>query len=256
MDTTKSQAIASLTSLTHMPSHIIVGPANHALQQVKSALKKIYCPFNICKKCIHCLQIDQQQHPALIWICPEKQYTLDYLEIIFKTISFRLEHNNHFFFILQKAETLSAACANSLLKSMEEPPAGYHFILLTERIEAILPTIRSRCLISTLPYNGQETSFFDLFQAIIHPTKVLPSQFLKIIESSKINEHESLMLLDKILAHWAADYKKAIHQNDHSRIIFTEQCISIISDALKNPPMPGSSILLWKNVYLAMYGIS
>ena len=35
--------------------------------------------------------------------------------------------------------------ANKLLKSLEEPPAHVHFILVTDRLERVLPTIVSRC---------------------------------------------------------------------------------------------------------------
>lgn len=35
--------------------------------------------------------------------------------------------------------------ANALLKTLEEPKAGVHFILLSERPDRLLPTIRSRC---------------------------------------------------------------------------------------------------------------
>ncbi len=35
--------------------------------------------------------------------------------------------------------------ANALLKTLEEPRAGVHFVLLSERPDRLLPTIRSRC---------------------------------------------------------------------------------------------------------------
>src|SRR5205823_1504040 len=35
--------------------------------------------------------------------------------------------------------------ANTLLKTLEEPPAGTHFVLVTSRAPSLLPTIRSRC---------------------------------------------------------------------------------------------------------------
>jgi DNA polymerase-3 subunit delta' len=38
-----------------------------------------------------------------------------------------------------------AEAANALLKSLEEPRPGIHFILLAERPDRLLPTIRSRC---------------------------------------------------------------------------------------------------------------
>ncbi|MDD5128025.1 MAG: AAA family ATPase [Dehalococcoidales bacterium] len=48
-------------------------------------------------------------------------------------------------FILDQAELLSREAANALLKTIEEPPAGVVFILLTANEEALLPTVVSRC---------------------------------------------------------------------------------------------------------------
>jgi DNA polymerase-3 subunit delta' len=47
--------------------------------------------------------------------------------------------------IINDAQTMSIEAANSLLKTLEEPPPGSIIILLTPEVEAILPTIRSRC---------------------------------------------------------------------------------------------------------------
>ncbi|MBD3167725.1 hypothetical protein GF324_14080 [bacterium] len=45
------------------------------------------------------------------------------------------------------AEKMNAATANSILKILEEPPAGVHFILTAERVSSVLPTITSRCAV-------------------------------------------------------------------------------------------------------------
>ena len=47
--------------------------------------------------------------------------------------------------ILDRAETLNDAAANALLKSIEEPGAGFTWILVTTQRARILPTIASRC---------------------------------------------------------------------------------------------------------------
>ena len=78
---------------------------------------------------MQCRKVREQQHESILWLCPEKQYAIDDLKVIFSTISFALEEDHHFFFVLQKADLLTSTCANALLKSLEEPPAGYHFIL-------------------------------------------------------------------------------------------------------------------------------
>lgn len=47
--------------------------------------------------------------------------------------------------ILDPADDLEKNAANALLKSLEEPPVGTFFLLVTHRPGRLLPTIRSRC---------------------------------------------------------------------------------------------------------------
>ncbi len=52
-------------------------------------------------------------------------------------------------FIITSAAFMKEA-ANSLLKTLEEPPASAHIMLLAENVSELLPTIRSRCAIARL----------------------------------------------------------------------------------------------------------
>ena len=47
--------------------------------------------------------------------------------------------------LVYPADALNAASANALLKTLEEPPAGVVFLLVSARIDRLLPTIISRC---------------------------------------------------------------------------------------------------------------
>lgn len=47
--------------------------------------------------------------------------------------------------IVDAADDLERAGANALLKSLEEPPVGTHFMLVSHASDRLLPTIRSRC---------------------------------------------------------------------------------------------------------------
>ena len=53
-------------------------------------------------------------------------------------------------------EMLRSDSANTLLKSLEEPPANTIFILLADRVDRVLPTIRSRCRLLTAPRPERE----------------------------------------------------------------------------------------------------
>lgn len=47
--------------------------------------------------------------------------------------------------LVYPAETMNGITANTLLKTLEEPPGEVKFVLATESAEQLLPTIRSRC---------------------------------------------------------------------------------------------------------------
>ena len=48
-------------------------------------------------------------------------------------------------FVLERVDTMDDPAANTLLKTLEEPPAYVVLILLTDRPTQVLPTITSRC---------------------------------------------------------------------------------------------------------------
>lgn len=53
--------------------------------------------------------------------------------------------------IFDPADDLERAASNALLKSLEEPPVGTFFLLVTHRPARLLPTIRSRCRVLRFP---------------------------------------------------------------------------------------------------------
>lgn len=53
--------------------------------------------------------------------------------------------------VLEDAHALNRNAANALLKTLEEPPAGVHLVLVSSRPGQLLPTIRSRCQRIVLP---------------------------------------------------------------------------------------------------------
>jgi DNA polymerase-3 subunit delta' len=59
--------------------------------------------------------------------------------------------------IIDKVETMNKEFANRMLKTLEEPPQGVCFILITNQPDLLLPTIISRCAMITFePVNDEE----------------------------------------------------------------------------------------------------
>jgi DNA polymerase-3 subunit delta' len=161
-----------------------------------------------------------------------------------------MESNTSFFFIIQKAHVLTAACSNQLLKSIEEPPAGYHFILLADKIDDILPTVRSRCIIKTWHTQSNSTQHQTIIDCFTKKTKVSPSAFASILDASKITEQETKEVIEALLAHWGQQYKKAFIKENMKTADSALQIIEHLKQALIMPPMPGSSKIFWKNLFL------
>src|SRR5690348_5008509 len=109
------------------PAYLWIGSYDALIASSKQWLQNFLCKHGACGTCSTCQQISAEQHHAITWVHPKSAYTLEDLEIIVSTIAFALEENQHHFFILCKADLLTPTCANSLLKSLEEPPTGYHF---------------------------------------------------------------------------------------------------------------------------------
>jgi len=58
--------------------------------------------------------------------------------------------------LIYPLEMLRSDSANTLLKSLEEPPENTIFILLADRLDRVLPTIRSRCRLLAAPRPERE----------------------------------------------------------------------------------------------------
>ncbi len=238
------------------PAQLWLGTHDTLTDRVIAYLQKQFCTQaddqSGCAVCTSCRQVREQQHHAAVWICPEKNYTLDMLNTIQERIAFALPDDQHCFFILQKADFLTTQCANSLLKSIEEPPEGYHFILCAERESYLLPTITSRCVVSSFQDEGSTTAHQTLYAYFTAPKPQQPLPFLKEIQSSTITEHQSLDLADQLLAYWLAQYT----QTPVTEQPLIKKRVDLFKQALLKPPMPGSSKLFWKNLFLQYHGLN
>lgn len=223
---------------------------NHDLlnSEVISFLQHHFCPQDGCTTCVTCRQIRAKQFHSVAWICPDNGYTLETLEIIQEQTAFLLDHNQSYFFILQRANLLTTQCANSLLKTIEEPPQGYHFILCTERKESLLPTIISRCMIRSFAPSDGQAAHQTLYAYFTAQKPQLAAPFLTEIQNSEINEHESVELIDQLMAHWMKEYKQTQKTVALKRV-------ELFKKALAKPPMPGSSKIFWKNLFLQYHAI-
>jgi DNA polymerase-3 subunit delta' len=102
--------------------------------------------FDACGSCGACHKLDEGLHPDLIHVGTEGvSIKLDQIRELRKRFRFRPFEGKFRVVIIQDAQKLAEAAANSLLKILEEPPPANVFILLTPEPRMLLPTIVSRC---------------------------------------------------------------------------------------------------------------
>ena len=109
-----------------------------------------------CGECRACRKIKSGNHPDLRIIRPDgAQIKIDQIRELQQKIAYQPLEGPRKIYILANTERMNDYAANSLLKTLEEPPAASTIILLTENLKSILPTIRSRCQI--LPFYPMPT---------------------------------------------------------------------------------------------------
>ena len=76
---------------------------------------------------------------------PSKEIRIDQIRALGDFINVSTHRQGRRVVLLYPAEAMNSASANSLLKMLEEPPPNTVFLLVTQSLDRLLPTIRSRC---------------------------------------------------------------------------------------------------------------
>ena len=134
------------------PSLLFTGPdgvgKRLAAQAVAEALNCLSPKDgDACGVCTACRRIAKGSHPDVLAIEPPEvgATKIDLVRPAIAAAAYRPFEGRCRVIIVNDADRLTDDAANALLKSLEEPPAGTVFILVSARPEVLLPTIRSRC---------------------------------------------------------------------------------------------------------------
>ena len=102
-----------------------------------------------CGVCASCRKAMNGNHPDIIRIRHEKPGTISIDEIrrqLVGDVTIRPYCGPRKIYLVDEAEKLTPQAQNALLKTIEEPPEYAVILLLTGNTDALLPTIRSRCV--------------------------------------------------------------------------------------------------------------
>jgi DNA polymerase-3 subunit delta' len=93
-------------------------------------------------------RIARGAHPDLTWVTPSgasEMLVSDIEEPVVAAAARTPFESARRVFVIEGVETMNDQAANRLLKTLEEPPAFVHLLLLSDRRQDVLETIASRC---------------------------------------------------------------------------------------------------------------
>jgi DNA polymerase-3 subunit delta' len=103
-----------------------------------------------CGECHSCKQALSHNQPDIIFISHEKPNTIgveDIRDQINNDIGIKPYSSPRKVYIMNEGEKMTPQAQNALLKTLEEPPAYAVILILTTNVDALLPTILSRCVV-------------------------------------------------------------------------------------------------------------
>jgi DNA polymerase III subunit delta' len=118
-----------------------------------------------CGACGPCRKIEKGIHPDVLVLreeramakagawepkggrSPSKDIVVDQVrDLVDRRLALRRHEGRRRFVLIDPAEAMNPQAQNALLKTLEEPPDETTLVLVAARPDALLPTIRSRCL--------------------------------------------------------------------------------------------------------------
>ncbi len=144
-------------------AYLLVGPAGVGRRALALAFAQLVncdrSDHDACGECGPCRKIAAGNHPDVrvldiahgkFFENPGKEYKgkdipVDQIRALRQDAAFPPYEGKRKVYIIADAERMNASAANSLLKTLEEPPARVTFMLTAESSVALLPTIVSRC---------------------------------------------------------------------------------------------------------------
>jgi DNA polymerase-3 subunit gamma/tau len=98
-----------------------------------------------CGACEACRAIRGGHHPDVVELDAASNNSVEDVRELRERVRLASLRGGTRVWILDEAHMLSAAAANALLKTLEEPPPGLVFVLATTEPERLPPTVLSRC---------------------------------------------------------------------------------------------------------------
>jgi len=124
-----------------------------------------------CGACPECERARSGAHPDLHLLEREGDvWRIEQIRDIVGDLSLKPFSATHRVWVIPEIEYMNRESANKFLKSLEEPPSYVVFILVTDRLERVLPTIVSRCqVVEFRPLSDTEVTAYLVQERHVAP---------------------------------------------------------------------------------------
>lgn len=141
-------------------AYLLAGPNSVGKSTVAKKMAGILqCENNFCHQCGTCLQIVKGSHIDTIELVDNKEsIKIDAVRELVERLSMTRQ-SNYKIVLIQCLERMPVAAANSFLKTLEEPTAKTVFIMTTNNIKLLLPTIISR--VRLIKFSSVSNSYLE-----------------------------------------------------------------------------------------------
>lgn len=142
-----------------------VGKETAARAFARSLLCRAPRDGEACGECPSCGKVERGVHPDLLQVLPEalavergllareelgrtpsRELKIEQVRNLEGMLALSPVEGERRVVLLLGADSMNVPAQNAFLKTLEEPPAGTHLVLLAEAGDALLATIRSRCV--------------------------------------------------------------------------------------------------------------
>ena len=144
----KNILLRALSSQHVAHAYLFSGPDGIGKRMIALAFARALLCENgtSCGGCSACIKVDHNNHPDIHLLnADDSSIKIDQIRALQQELSLRPLEGSYKICLIDGAEYFTIGAANALLKTLEEPQPGTLIILLTNRPEKLLPTIRSRC---------------------------------------------------------------------------------------------------------------
>lgn len=144
----KNILLRALSSQHVAHAYLFSGPDGIGKRMIALAFARALLCENgtSCGGCSACIKVDHNNHPDIHLLnADDSSIKIDQIRALQQELSLRPLEGSYKICLIDGAEYFTIGAANALLKTLEEPQPGTLIILLTNRPEKMLPTIRSRC---------------------------------------------------------------------------------------------------------------